>query len=263
VIPELPPPPPAPPEAPAPGPRGLPAVVWGFWWAIGVYLLGNLVLGQLLVGTIVLTAMGVDPGEPIEGLPQIAASLGADLAFLATMLVWLTWQARDWRSRIGVILGRRGVRDAAIGLGLGALVYLGVSLLSVPLLSLFRHGLGSSVSPPEQIPEGLSTNAKILTAILALVVAPVTEELFYRGILYRGVRDRHGVALGIVVSAVLFGASHVVEAPWRDVLYLQTLMVITGAAFATIYERRGNLVADIAAHVAFNVIGILIIFSGG
>ena len=30
---------------------------------------------------------------------------------------------------------------------------------------------------------------------------------------------------------------------------------------ALIYERRANLVADIAAHVAFNVIGIVIIFS--
>ena len=179
------------------------------------------------------------------------------------MLIWLTLRARDWRSRVGLVLGRKGVRDALVGLGLGALVYLGVSLLSVPLLSVFRHGLGSNVSPPEQIPEGLSTNAKILTAILALVVAPVTEELFYRGILYRGVRDRHGVPLGIAVSALLFGASHVVEAPWRDVLYLQTLMVFTGAALAGIYERRGNLVADIAAHVAFNVIGIVIIFGGG
>jgi membrane protease YdiL (CAAX protease family) len=237
--------------------------VWGAWQAIAVFALGNLVVGQLLVGTIVLTAMGVGPGEPIEGLPQIVASLGADLAFLACMLLWLRWRARDWRARIGVILGSRGVRDACVGLGLGALVYLGVTLLSVPLLALFRGVFGERVSPPEQIPEHLSANAKVLTAILALVIAPITEELFYRGIFYRGIRDRHGVAIGVLVSSLLFGASHVVEAPWRDVLYLQTLMTVTGAGLATIYERRGNLVADIAAHVAFNVIGIVIIFAGG
>jgi len=96
---------------------------------------------------------------------------------------------------------------------------------------------------------------------LALVLAPITEELFYRGIFYRSLRDRHGVLVGAVVSAVLFGASHVVDAPWRDVVFLQTLMVFTGAGLALIYERRANLVADIAAHVAFNVIGIVIIFS--
>jgi len=37
-------------------------------------------------------------------------------------------------------------------------------------------------------------------------------------------------------------------------------MVFTGVGLALIYERRANLVADIAAHVAFNVIGIVIIF---
>ena len=43
-------------------------------------------------------------------------------------------------------------------------------------------------------------------------------------------------------------------------LFLQTLMAFTGAGLALIYERRANLVADIAAHMAFNVIGLLFIF---
>ena len=94
--------------------------------------------------------------------------------------------------------------------------------------------------------------AALMTAFLALVLAPITEELFYRGIFYRSLRDRHGVLVGAVVSALLFGASHVVDAPWRDVVFLQTLMVFTGAGLALIYERRANLVADIAAHTAFN-----------
>jgi hypothetical protein len=50
-----------------------------------------------------------------------------------------------------------------------------------------------------------------------------------------------------VVSGLLFGASHVVDAPWRDVVFLQTLMVFTGVGLALIYERRANLVADVAA----------------
>jgi membrane protease YdiL (CAAX protease family) len=236
-------------------------VVWGFWRAIAVFVLGDLVLGQLLVGTVVLVAMGIGPGDSIEGLPQIVASIAADLAFLAVMLAWLMRRSPDWRRRIGVILGSRGLRDAVIGFGSGLLLYGIVAFaIGVPLLSLFRALFGSQVSPPEQIPGHLSTNAKILTVVLALVIAPVTEELFYRGILYRGIRDRHGVALGVLVSALLFGASHLVEAPWRDALFLQTIMVFTGAGLAMLYERRANLVADIAAHLAFNVIGILFIF---
>ena len=259
MIPELPPPPPG--AAPH-GPRDLPAVKWNPWQAIAVFFVGNLVIAQVVVGTIVLGAMGVGSGEPIEGLPQIVATVAADVAFLAAMLAWLTWRARDWRRLVGITLGAKGVRDAAVGFGAGALLYVVVGVVvAVPLLAIFRRVFGADVAPPEQIPGSLSINAKILTACLALVLAPVTEELFYRGIFYRSLRDRHGVVLGAVVSAVLFGASHVVDAPWRDVVFLQTLMVFTGIGLALIYERRANLVADIAAHVAFNVIGIVIIFS--
>jgi membrane protease YdiL (CAAX protease family) len=259
LIPELPPPPPG---APAHGPGDLPAVRWGGWEAIGVFFVGNLVIAQVVVGTIVLGVMGVGSGQPIEGLPQIVATVAADVAFLGAMLVWLTWKARDWRRLVGIAFGAKGARDAAVGFGLGALLYVAVGVLvAVPLLSIFRLLFGSNVAAPEQIPGGLSINAKLLTAFLALVLAPITEELFYRGIFYRSLRDRHGVLIGAVVSAVLFGASHVVDAPWRDVVFLQTLMVFTGIGLALIYERRANLVADIAAHVAFNVIGIVIIFS--
>jgi membrane protease YdiL (CAAX protease family) len=230
---------------------------------LGVFLFGNLVLGQLIVGAVVLAAMGISAGEPIRGLPQITASIGADAAFLAFMLAWLTWRARDWSRRIGVIFGRTGLRDALVGFGAGLILYFLVAFaIGGPLLALFRLVFGDRVSPPEQIPQHLSANAKALTVFLALVLAPVTEELYYRGILYRGVRDRHGVASGVLVSALLFGASHLVAAPWRDALFLQTIMVFTGAGLALIYERRGNLVADVAAHVAFNVVGILFIFGG-
>ena len=259
MIPELPPPPPGEPEH---GPGDLPAVRWGPWQAIAVFVVGNLVIAQVAVATIVLLAMGVGAGEPIEGLPQIVATVAADLAFFGAMLVWLTWKTRDWRSRVGITFGAKGLRDASVGFGLGALLYLVIGVVvAVPLLWLFRRVFGADVAPPEQIPGGLSINAKILTAFLALALAPITEELFYRGIFYRSLRDRHGVVVGALVSGLLFGASHVVDAPWRDVVFLQTLMVFTGVGLALIYERRANLVADIAAHVAFNVIGIVIIFS--
>jgi membrane protease YdiL (CAAX protease family) len=258
VTPELPPPPG--PDAARSAPGRLLPVVWGGWEALAVFLFGNLVLGQFLAGSVVLVAMGVSPGEPIEGLPQIAASIGADAVFLGAMLAWLTWRAPDWRGRVGVVLGSAGLRDAVVGFGSGLLLYGVIAYgVGIPLLALFRAVFGAQVSFPEQIPGHLSANAKLLTVVLALVLAPVTEELFYRGILYRGVRDRHGVALGVLASAVPFGLSHVVAAAWQDVLLLQTTMMFTGAGLALIYERRANLVADVAAHVAFNVIGILFI----
>ena len=67
---ELPAPPPRP-DTTATAPRGLLPVVWGFWQAIAVFAIGDVVIGQVFVATVVLLAMGVGPGESIEGLPQI------------------------------------------------------------------------------------------------------------------------------------------------------------------------------------------------
>jgi membrane protease YdiL (CAAX protease family) len=37
-------------------------------------------------------------------------------------------------------------------------------------------------------------------------------------------------------------------------------MMVTGLALAVVYERRKNLVANIAAHATFNVVGVILIF---
>ena len=57
------------------------------------------------------------------------------------------------------------------------------------------------------------------------------------------------------------GLAHYVPAAWQDTILLQTVMVFTGISLAWIYERRGTLVADIAAHMAFNAVGIVLILA--
>jgi membrane protease YdiL (CAAX protease family) len=65
------------------------------------------------------------------------------------------------------------------------------------------------------------------------------------------------------VSALLFGLVHFVPAPWQDFVLLQSIMVFTGLALAWVYERRGTIVASIAAHMVFNIIGITFILGFG
>jgi uncharacterized protein len=114
---------------------------------------------------------------------------------------------------------------------------------------------------PDQLPNDLSAFGEAASVVLALVVAPVVEELFYRGFLFRGLRDRRGFWLGATVSAIVFGLVHLVPAPWRDVILLQSTLAVTGFGLAAVHEWRGTIVADWAAHVAFNVIGIVLILA--
>jgi membrane protease YdiL (CAAX protease family) len=54
---------------------------------------------------------------------------------------------------------------------------------------------------------------------------------------------------------------HYVPAPIAESLLLMTAMIFTGLGLAWIYERRGTIVAPIAAHVTFNAVVITVIFA--
>jgi membrane protease YdiL (CAAX protease family) len=88
--------------------------------------------------------------------------------------------------------------------------------------------------------------ARIVLAFLAVaVVAPVVEELLFRGVVAESLR-RRGPAIAIGVSAFLFGLAHL---QWSliGITYFTTCGVVLGV----LYWRRG-LWASISAHAAFN-----------
>lgn len=253
-------PPPPDSEAAVPsGPRGIPAVTWGFWEALLIWLAGNIGVG-LVVAVIVFSIAGVDAaGDVGEGMASIVATLVADAAFVGVIAGWLSARHKGWFAALGI--PRRGRWLVQVGWGAlgGLLLYPAILVVAIPLQIFFQLFSQASVSTPEQVPSDLSTLGKVLTVVLAVVVAPITEELFYRGVLFRSVRDRHGFWPGALASAALFGLVHYVPAPWQDFMLLQSIMVVTGIGLAWIYEWRGTIVASIAAHMVFNIIGITFI----
>ncbi|HLB39894.1 MAG TPA: CPBP family intramembrane glutamic endopeptidase [Actinomycetota bacterium] len=269
AAPGAPPPPPALPHRPdgdlailGSGPKGLPAVDWSFAKALLVAFVTNIALGQFLAAGITMLALGVTSTDEAGGGVLVYVSVVADLVWLAGMLVWLSTWHRDWRGRVGVTFGARGLRDASFGLIGGLVLYPVIAfVVGIPLTILFKTLSGQEATTPEQLPSDLSPTAVVVSVILAIVIAPVVEELFFRGILFRSVRDRRGFWIGALVSGLLFGVVHYVPAPWQDTLLLQSIMVFTGLGLAWIYERRGNLVANIVAHMAFNAVGVILIFT--
>src|SRR4029079_18779197 len=132
-------------------------------------------------------------------------------------------------------------------------------VVGLPLTILFSALSGEEATTPDQLPPHLTGGVVVASVILAVFVAPVVEETYFRGILFRSIRDRHGFWPGALISGVIFGLVHWVPSPWQDAVLLQSIMVFTGIALAWIYERRGSIVADIAAHMAFNLVGIVLI----
>lgn len=86
----------------------------------------------------------------------------------------------------------------------------------------------------------------IVNIISVGILAPIVEEVVFRGLLYRRLRDYSSVLAAIIISALIFGIYHgnVVQAIYASIL---------GAILAILYERYKNIWAPILAHMAANI----------
>jgi membrane protease YdiL (CAAX protease family) len=100
---------------------------------------------------------------------------------------------------------------------------------------------------------GKTTVAERAWAIgLAVVVAPVTEELIFRGYLYGVIKKYGGRLAGMLTSAVLFAAMH------NNVPAILPLVVLA-IGFTLAYELTGSLWTSITMHALFNLAPVVII----
>ena len=91
--------------------------------------------------------------------------------------------------------------------------------------------------------------------LLAVVVAPLTEELIFRAGLFRYIRTRIPRPAAIVLPALLFGSLH-------SNLVAFVPLVLLGVVFALAYERTGRISVPIVAHALFNLNTILLLLAG-
>ncbi len=235
---------------------------WRWWEVVGMTLVGML-LGLIAAAVIVLVTGTTVTQTGASGPSDLLAGIVSDVVLMATLLFWLRRRHPNWWAIIG-FPSRRGLpKEAGIGAALGILVRIAAGIASAAVVAVLTSASNSQVKIPEQVDTNLAPAAFAMFVVYAVIVAPITEEFVFRGLLYRSIRDRRGVALGAIVSAVLFGLVHAVPGvPWLDVVALQITMVVTGVGLALIYERRKNLVSDIAGHAAFNLVAVVAIAAG-
>jgi len=93
-------------------------------------------------------------------------------------------------------------------------------------------------------------------AIMALTVAPISEELAFRGLLYNKLRHALPIPLALLLQAIAFGLAHYP-------LGREFACAIAGTALliGVFYEWRKTLVAPMLMHAGVNVIGLVIILT--
>ncbi len=100
----------------------------------------------------------------------------------------------------------------------------------------------------------LQTGAVIPHWVLAaMIVAPLVEELVYRGVLYPALRGRIGRGWAVLASAAIFALMHLV---WSWSLFLPVTQFLGGLIFAWSYEKTRSLVFPVIFHAIGNA-GVL------
>ncbi|MDW8365353.1 MAG: type II CAAX endopeptidase family protein [Abditibacteriales bacterium] len=173
---------------------------------------------------------------PLELLPLVSLLwLSSQLKPLGLNLGEIGLRGRGWWKEVG--WGIAGYLTAFPWLA-GALILFGLFLRNFDLPRPY-HPIQETL---ERAPNAMTLT---LLFLLAAVLAPVMEEIFFRGALHGALRRWWGPFVGAVLSAAFFALLH----PQAAVLPIFGLPIfVLGALFSCMYELRGSLISNIVAH---------------
>ena len=111
----------------------------------------------------------------------------------------------------------------------------------------------------EVIETQMSTDLSLMLAT-TIVLAPIAEECFFRGLLFRGIYDRRPV-LAWVLSVGLFALAHVAgfigSYSLMEMLVSLVIYIPSGVVLCVTYRRSGNIISPIIAHASINLMAAL------
>lgn len=201
-----------------------------------------------------LASLALVAGFGSAGGPALLLSAMAFQVALAAFTVsWVGVRYRGWVPALG-LRAPRPDRDVPLGALIGGVLWVGLNFLVAPVVVLvWRAVAGRLPSSPNQLPGIDFVPVEIaIGAVLLVVVTPIAEELFYRGLLFGSLWPRVGIGWAAVISAALFGASH-----FAGGAVLVPILFVFGLLQALVFRWRRSLVAPIAAHGAFNLIALV------
>lgn len=191
-------------------------------------------------------------GMPQQVAYSLLASNGSMLEYVLTVATSFSFSAAAIaylrffdRSRKGIAqrlgLGLAKLRPMNIGLGL---LLFGIVIALEILISVI--GGITNVSIQTNV-NALLAGAPIWFLVFTVLVAPINEEILFRGLMVP--------RIGIVASAVLFALPHITYDSTFAVEVIAAL--VFGILAGYIYKKTGSLYASITAHMLVNALPVL------
>jgi uncharacterized protein len=139
----------------------------------------------------------------------------------------------------------------ALSTGVVLLLAAAPLILFAEVLTQNAFGSGSS---KQEIVDLFNTSRtigqRVMIIVLAVVVAPISEEFIFRFFIYGVVRRYFGIAIGLVFNSLIFAAAH-------NHLPSAVPLFVLGSCFTLAYEWSGSILVCMAMHSLFNSVQLI------
>jgi membrane protease YdiL (CAAX protease family) len=210
------------------------AVLWSF----------GLVFSWILLGAM---TEGARPGASIDLVNLTACRVVAVSVFLFAML-----RVYTPKGSIRDVLGVRPVSPVATGLAIavGALLAPGLSIVDDVITAHFPLP-AEDAELLDRLMNMTSRGERVVLFAAFVIVIPLCDELFFRGVIFRGLRRGRAEGAAILGSALLYALSR-----GMDLRSLPTGLVV-GLLAAWLRGRSGSIVPAVLANVARNALPLV------
>lgn len=233
------------------------AVGWALLY-IAVYFGVSIAIGFMITIAVVIARAIGDPGifnnkelfsntvtDDIKELTNLILILTSLASFL---VFWLIYKGR--KKNIFKVCSIRKI--SLKGIGLIFLLGLSFNILVTCLLSYLTQlpALEKAVKSFEDIEKSITSGNIIFTVIAVVLIAPIFEEIFFRGILFNEIKNGMPLTIAFIVQAVTFGLFH---GNWIQGTYAFALALL----LCLVYIWYRSIWANIAFHFAFNLTAMI------
>jgi uncharacterized protein len=219
--------------------------------------IGWIVLGVVMAMLVVPAVLGgiafVIAGDPEDDVALIAAQAVFAVGLVVVPVVMLRLL------RLTPVADRLGVRRFRFWSGIGWMF----AAYGIFFAFAVVYGLLVPTETEQQVLQDIAaekdTAILIAQGILVIAFAPISEEVFFRGFVFGGLRGRMGFWPAAIASGVFFGLIHLLGGSWEVIPPLAAF----GVLLAWLYEKTGSIWPSVLMHALQNAIAFAVTVTAG
>jgi membrane protease YdiL (CAAX protease family) len=207
---------------------------------------------QVVIGPFVLLGViGEDTNGVFVAALAIAAGYIATIALFVVRSGALSWRDMGWPDRSVLSVGRL-IDDAIVAVAIMPAAILGAGVIG----NIVAAAAGVQLQSP--LPDPRTASDQVVLVLTAVVLAPIGEELFFRGFSLTAWQIDLGARTALIRSSVFFAAAHLINLTSTGAAEGVALAAVTffvylplGFLLGWLFQRRG-IIAAILGHAAAN-----------